>query len=194
MALLDIDRIPEIDGACRRSSSYNRFNWASFDERDHFGDPARRCASAWRADAAAQGSRLPDGPIFLLTHLRYLGYNFNPISFFYCCDAAGERAEMVLAEVHNTFGETSQLLASAGNQRAERQRAALPLSQDDARVAVHGHGAGLRFRADAARRRLVAHMNTLGGERVASRRDADARAPAVDRRQLCGARWCGIRG
>ena len=61
------------------SPAYNRFNWASFHERDHFGDPALRCASVSIADAAPHGIlELPDGPIFLLTHLRYLGYCFNP--------------------------------------------------------------------------------------------------------------------
>jgi predicted NAD/FAD-binding protein len=48
---------------------------------------------------------LPDGPIFLLTHLRYLGYGFNPVSFFYCFDRA-EQLQVVLAEVSNTFGGT----------------------------------------------------------------------------------------
>ncbi len=33
----------------------------------------------------------PDGPIRLLTHLRYFGHCFNPVSFYYCFDAAGER-------------------------------------------------------------------------------------------------------
>jgi DUF1365 family protein len=51
------------------------------------------------------GVSLPGGPIYLLTNLRYLGYCFNPVSFYYCYDAAG-RLETVLAEVNNTFGET----------------------------------------------------------------------------------------
>ena len=46
---------------------------------------------------------MPAGPIFLLTHLRYLGYCFNPVSFFYCFDRT-ERLRLVLAEVRNTFG------------------------------------------------------------------------------------------
>ena len=49
---------------------------------------------------------LPEGPIFLLTHLRYLGYNFNPVSFFYCYDRE-DCVHMIMAEVNNTFGETA---------------------------------------------------------------------------------------
>lgn len=40
----------------------------------------------------------------LVTAPRYLGYIFNPVSFYFCYDAAGEPCVMV-AEVNNTFGE-----------------------------------------------------------------------------------------
>ena len=102
MALLDIDRLPELMRVSR-VTGYNRFNWASFHDRDHLGDPARPLRTRLAVDAARHGIDLPDGPIFLLTHLRYLGYSFNPVSFFYCFDA-GERLQVVLAEVSNTFG------------------------------------------------------------------------------------------
>lgn len=102
MALLDIDRVPELMRVTA-VTSYNRWNWASFDDRDHLGDPALTLRERLAADAARQGLDLPDGRIYLLTHLRYLGYGFNPVSFFYCFDRA-ERLRVVLAEVSNTFG------------------------------------------------------------------------------------------
>ncbi len=119
LALLDIDRI---DDAMRVSpfTSTNRFNWAAFDDRDHLtttrlsSSPERRRRVAardlpplrerLRASASTSGLRLADGPIYLLTHLRYLGYNFNPISFFYCYDRAGT-LDAVMAEVNSTFGQ-----------------------------------------------------------------------------------------
>ncbi len=104
MAFLDIDNIPAVMNRSRLSS-YNRWNWASFDERDHFGDPKLPLRTRVERDAEAQGVALPDGQIFLLTHLRYLGYTFNPVSFFFCYDRAGQLA-LILAEVHNTFGES----------------------------------------------------------------------------------------
>jgi DUF1365 family protein len=113
MTFLDIDRIPELM-RISRFSSYNRWNWASFAERDHFGDPARSLRARLTADAAANGTALPDGKIFLLTHLRYLGYNFNPISFFYCYDRAGA-LQTVLAEVNSTFGETQNYWLNSTN-------------------------------------------------------------------------------
>ncbi|CAN0158180.1 unnamed protein product [Pylaiella littoralis] len=53
----------------------------------------------------ATGAR-PAGRIQLLTHLAYLGYCFNPVSFYYCLDATEKEIETVVAEVSNTpWGE-----------------------------------------------------------------------------------------
>lgn len=102
MVLLDIDRIPALM-AQSRVTSYNRWNWASFHEADHFGDPSLPLRQRLALDAASHGHTLPDGPVFLLTHLRYAGYCFNPVSFYYCYDAE-HSLRLVLAEVSNTFG------------------------------------------------------------------------------------------
>jgi len=102
MVLLDIDRIAE-QMAVSRLTGYNQRRWASFDDRDHLGDPSRPLRARLEADAAQAGVTMPDGPVFLLTHLRYLGYCFNPISFFYLFDRGGALRQ-VMAEVHNTFG------------------------------------------------------------------------------------------
>jgi len=102
MVLLDVDRLPALLGVSRLTG-YNRRAWASFHEADHFGDPALPLRQRLALDAAARGLTLPDGPIYLLTHLRYLGHVFNPVSFYYCYDGAG-RLRLVMAEVNNTFG------------------------------------------------------------------------------------------
>jgi DUF1365 family protein len=102
MALVDIDRIPELMRVSRLTA-VNRWSWATFDDRDHFGDPSRPLRERVAADAARAGIPLPDGPILVLTHLRHLGYCFNPISFFYLFDRGGALCT-VLAEVRNTFG------------------------------------------------------------------------------------------
>jgi DUF1365 family protein len=50
--------------------------------------------------------RRPSGPIRMLAQLRSFGVCFNPVSFYYCMDPAGERLDSVLAEVTNTpWGE-----------------------------------------------------------------------------------------
>jgi uncharacterized protein len=46
------------------------------------------------------------GPVRVLTQLRTFGHCFNPVSFYYCFDAAGERISAIVAEVTNTpWGE-----------------------------------------------------------------------------------------
>ncbi len=75
---------------------------ARFDRSDHFGDPARPLDDSVRDLVLRETGRWPAGPIRLLTHLRYLGYCFNPISVYYCFDATDTRVETVVAEVTNT--------------------------------------------------------------------------------------------
>ena len=105
MVFLDIDRLPELMRVSPLAG-YNRWNWASFNQVDHFGDPHKTLRERLAEDARKKGVEMPDGKILVLTHLRYLGYNFNPVSFFYCYDRA-ETLRLILAEVNNTFGETA---------------------------------------------------------------------------------------
>ena len=71
---------------------------------------SRRSAIACRSSPA----RRPTGPIRLLTQLRSWGVCFNPVSFYYCLDPAGEHVETVLAEVTNTpWGERQSYLLHA---------------------------------------------------------------------------------
>ncbi|MHC4408075.1 MAG: DUF1365 domain-containing protein [Planctomycetota bacterium] len=96
----------------------------SFYDSDHLGpsaDPVREKLARWLAD---QGRELPTGPVLLLTNLRVLGYVFNPVSYFYCCEPGGQIA-FVVAEVNNTFGETYWYLLDdleALGSRAARSR------------------------------------------------------------------------
>ena len=105
LVYLDLD---EIDRAFegRWLWSARRPAPARFDRRDHLGDPAVPLDRAVRELVAERTGRRPEGPIRLLTHLRFLGYVFNPVSFYYCFSAGGERVETVVAEVDNTpWGE-----------------------------------------------------------------------------------------
>ena len=52
----------------------------------------------------SKGVDLPGGKIRLLTNLRVLGYNFNPVSFYFCFDK-NEQPVCVVPEIGNTFRE-----------------------------------------------------------------------------------------
>jgi DUF1365 family protein len=104
MAFLDIDRLSELMQASPWVS-HNRFNWASYDDRDHLGSPHLPLRERLKLEAQSRGIDLGSGKIFLLTHLRYFGYCFNPVSYFYFYNDAGELKD-ILAEVNNTpWGE-----------------------------------------------------------------------------------------
>jgi DUF1365 family protein len=104
LAFLDIDRLPELMRVSPLTS-YNRRNVLSYQERDHFGDTSLSLRERMDRDSLGRTGRpAPTGPIFLLTHLRAFGYNFNPVSFFYSYQD-GKLASM-MAEVSNTFAET----------------------------------------------------------------------------------------
>ena len=79
---------------------------ARFDRADHLGDASVPLDQAVRELVAQRTGWRPTGPIRLLTHLRYAGYGFNPVSFYYCFDADDTRVECVVAEINNTpWGE-----------------------------------------------------------------------------------------
>lgn len=102
---LDLDELPSLFKD-RWLWSGERFNLAWFRRQDHLGDPAVPLARAVRGLVQRQTGAALEGPIRLLTHLRYFGYCFNPVSFYFCYDRAGENVDTVVAEVHNTpWGE-----------------------------------------------------------------------------------------
>ena len=105
MMYLDLDELPEArDG--RWLWSARRTAPARFRRADYHGDPAVPLAEAVRRTVEEGTGMRPAGPIRLLTHLRYYGYCFNPVSFYYCYDRSGSRVDAILTEITNTpWGE-----------------------------------------------------------------------------------------
>lgn len=75
---------------------------AWFRRADFHGDPKVPLDQAVRATVERETGRRPTGPIRLLTHIRYFGWNFNPVNFYFVYDATGECLETVVAEITNT--------------------------------------------------------------------------------------------
>jgi len=82
--------------------SVDRFNLAYLRRRDHLGDSGISIDTSVRSLVREETGIEPEGPIRLLTHLRYFGHCFNPVSFFYCFDCTDSRLETIVAEVNNT--------------------------------------------------------------------------------------------
>lgn len=182
MAFLDVDRLPEL---MRVSpfSGYNRWNWTAYCERDHFGDASVSLRERLKIDAERNGIVLPDGPIFLLTHLRYFGYVFNPVSFYYCYDANGNVATM-MAEVNSTFGETHNYWLDSSNQR---ESAAANRYRTEKMMHVSPF-MDMRMQYDwiftPPGKRLVAHMNTVADGRAFFDATLELKGRPWERREL----------
>jgi len=102
---LDLARIDALSGI-HPFWSGRGVNLAYFRRRDHTGDPRVPLDQAIRDRVEARTGRRPAGPVRILTHLRYFGHCFNPVSFYYCYDAHDESVETIVTEIHNTpWGE-----------------------------------------------------------------------------------------
>ena len=101
MLYLDLDELGRVF-AGRWLWSVNRRNLAQFRRSDYLGDPNIPLADAVRERVREATGRAPSGPIRLLTHLRYFGHCFNPVSFYYCYADDGTTLDTVVAEITNT--------------------------------------------------------------------------------------------
>lgn len=88
--------------------SIDHFNLLSFYQKDH-GPRDGTALLPWIQSLLRQQGLPTDGEIILQTFPRVLGYVFNPVSFWFCHNGAGELIA-VLAEVNNTFGGTHSYL------------------------------------------------------------------------------------
>ena len=113
MAYIDLDELPDLLGGRLVRS---RPGLVRFRRSDYLGDPAVPLADAVRSLVAERLGSAPQGPIRLLTHLRTFGHCFNPVSFYYCFAADGERLEAIVAEVTNTpWGERHAYVLPRGD-------------------------------------------------------------------------------
>lgn len=87
----------------------------TFEGRDHLGDPGRSIRDNVEDFLAGHGADLSGGRVLMAAHPRAFGYCFNPISVFWCTDAAGRRLPTVV-EVHNTYGDRHAYLVEPDEQ------------------------------------------------------------------------------
>ncbi len=91
---------------------------ARFRRADFMGDPAQPLSECVRDAVERSGGERPCGPVRMLASLRYLGHTFNPVSFYYCFDSAGERVEAIVADVNNIpWGERHPYVLTRGERR-----------------------------------------------------------------------------
>lgn len=115
MPLLDLDELPELLDPIPWWSAREGWAPARFVASDYLDAGERPLAEVARDRVEAALSERPEGPVRLLTNPRYWGFGFNPVSFFFLYDAAGNAVEAIIAEVTNTpWGERRSYVLGAG--------------------------------------------------------------------------------
>lgn len=165
-------------------------NVAEFRRADYLGPPDVPIADAVRDRIEACTGLRPGGPIRLLSHVRYGGFVFNPVSFYYCYAPDGQRLQHVVAEITNTPWK-------------ERHAYVLPIADAQAHgrawhwefaKAFHvspfiGMQRGYRWRFTEPGKDLHVHMEVLrDGEREFDATLALQRSP-LDGRSLARVLW-----
>lgn len=118
MLYLDLEELPRLVKH-HWAMSYAKVAPASFRREDHFGDARVPLDDTVRNLVESETGRRPEGPIRLLTQLRYWGYYFSPLNLFYCFDSQGEVVEAIVAEVSNTpWGERHCYVLWEGNRQS----------------------------------------------------------------------------
>lgn len=102
MLYLDLDEIDEVFSTSRFWSA-ERFNWASFRRADYFDPATPDLKQAVINKVCAQSDLTPEQitSVRVLTHVRYLGYVFNPVSVYYLF-GSNDHLLAVMPEVTNT--------------------------------------------------------------------------------------------
>lgn len=158
MLYLDLAELPEVF-AGRWLWSARRRAVAEFRRGDYPGPVEQPLDETIRDLVARRLGRRPLGAIRLLTHLRYFGYGFNPVSFFYCFTPDGDGLDAVVADVRSTpWGERHAYVIDGGG--AARVRAELgkqlhvsPFMPMDLRHCFHLRAPGRRLAVAIADRR-----------------------------------------
>jgi DUF1365 family protein len=101
MMFLNLDELPTLFNN-RIFWSYASKNIAWFKRADYFGDPEKSLKDEISNLVEAQTGQKPRGPICMLTNMRYFGYCFNPVTFYYCFEADGETLQAMVSHITNT--------------------------------------------------------------------------------------------
>ena len=96
--------VSKIDTLFKKSFLWNtnKFAFVSYQRKDYHGNPNLTLDESVRKTVKEKTKIILKGPIRILTHLRYFGYCFNPVSFYYCFNENDTKVDLIMAEVTNT--------------------------------------------------------------------------------------------
>ena len=100
MLYLDLD---ELQGAFlgKLFWGYNKPNLASFYRSDFYGNKSKTIKKSIQSLLVNKINLNHKGKVFLLTTIRYFGFAFNPVSFYYCFDESSN-IQAIVSHITNT--------------------------------------------------------------------------------------------
>lgn len=98
---LDLDELESVSSLSRLCGQ-SRWAPLRFVRKDFHGDPSVSVKEAVYKTVLDKSGKVLNGPVRVLCNWRCFGFNFNPLSTYFCFDEKGEKVETVLAEVTNT--------------------------------------------------------------------------------------------
>jgi len=105
MMYLNLDELPVLFKGFKFWSSYTR-NIAWFNRRDYYGNPDVPLKTAILGLVYEKTGERLQGPVCVLTNMRYFGHCFNPVTFYYCFDSDNHTLRAMVSHITNTpWGE-----------------------------------------------------------------------------------------
>ena len=98
---LDLDELDRVFEG-RALWSVDRRNLVEWRRSDYLAPADLPLAEAVKRRIAERTGKTPSGPVRMLAHLRYAGYVFNPVTFYYCYRSDGVTLDCIVAEITNT--------------------------------------------------------------------------------------------
>jgi DUF1365 family protein len=124
MFYLDLDEIGSLHKRLK-FMSHNKFNLFNFRDKDHLQlpqehpDTSKNTRQHITDYLQAHNVSIGNGRIMLLTNLCTLGYQFNPVSFYFCYDEWGKPVCSIV-EVCNTFREMKPYFLGADTKQEDQ--------------------------------------------------------------------------
>ncbi len=119
MMYVDLEELPNLFSN-NRYWQVEKAGLASFYRKDHYGDAGQDLSTMIHDIVYKHTGDVVNGPIRLLTHFRYLGHVFNPISVYYCYDHTDTHLTHVVAEVTNTPWKEQHCYVLSGEIQQDR--------------------------------------------------------------------------
>ena len=102
----------------------------SFNRKDFHGTEEVDLDTAVRNTVENKVGSRPEGKIRMLAHLRYFGYCFNPVTFYYCFNRNDDSVDYILAEVANTPWKERHAYVLSSSQESDKSEIRLSMEKE----------------------------------------------------------------